>query len=59
MGKEDPTGWKVGTMSKDWAVYSSKIVSNYSTIPQPRIRESWPLQCFKMETVRSFALLLA
>jgi len=26
MGKEDPTGWKVGTKSKDWAVYSSKIV---------------------------------
>jgi len=27
MGKEDPIRWKVGTKSKDWAVYSSKIVA--------------------------------
>jgi len=36
MGKEDPTGWKVGTKSKDWAVYSSKIVAalQHSTTDQ-------------------------
>ena len=28
-----------------------------SAVPQPRIRESGPLRCFKMETVQSFVLL--